>query len=80
MSLRIVLTVWTRYWACSALTVMYYILGDFNADPDSDGGPHATTNVNEQSHILLRYLRKWEYISTHLQQPSLILHPYMIHM
>ena len=50
------------------------ILGDFNADPGSEGGPLATTNVNEQGHILLRYLRKWEYISTHLQPQSSISH------
>ena len=51
-----------------------YILGDFNADPGSEGGPLATTSVNEQGHILLRYLKKWEYISTHLQPHSSIFH------
>ena len=51
-----------------------YILGDFNADPGSKGGPLATTSVNEQGHILLRYLKKWEYISTHLQPQSSIYH------
>ena len=35
-------------------------VGDFNANPGSEGGPLATTSVNEQSHILLRYLNKWE--------------------
>ena len=39
-----------------------YILGEFNADLGTEGGPQACTPVNEQGHILLRYLSRWEYL------------------
>lgn len=41
-------------------------LGDLNADPGPEGGPLATTVSNKQGRILLRYLRKWNYLSVHL--------------
>ena len=42
------------------------IMGDFNADLGQEGGPKCTTPANEQGKIFLRYLRSWNYISTHL--------------
>lgn len=46
------------------------IMGDLDADPGSEGGPLATTTVNEQGRILLRYLKRWEYVSVHLHDAS----------
>ena len=42
------------------------IMGDFNADPGSEGGPLSSTPTNEQGRILLRYLQRWNYLSVHL--------------
>ena len=46
------------------------ILGDLNADPGQSGGPLATTPPNEQGKILLRYLTRWNFVSTHLNTPA----------
>lgn len=46
------------------------ILGDLNADPGFAGGPFARTNVNEQGKILLSYLNRWSFVSTHLHLNS----------
>ena len=45
------------------------IVGDLNADPGQSGGPLATT-PNEHGKILLRYLTRWNFVSTHLNSPS----------
>ena len=42
------------------------IMGDFNADTGSEGGPLSSTPTNEQGRILLRYLQRWNYLSVHL--------------
>ena len=42
------------------------IMGDFNADPGSEGGPLSSTPTNEQGRILLCYLQRWNYLSVHL--------------
>ena len=42
------------------------IMGDFNADPGSEGGPLSSTPMNEQGRILLCYLKRWNYLSVHL--------------
>ena len=34
-------------------------------DPGSAGGPRCTTDANEQGIILLRYLQRWNFISSH---------------
>lgn len=47
-----------------------FILGDLNADPGHLGGPNATTSVNEQGRILVRYLSRWNYVSVHLHTCS----------
>ena len=54
-----------------------YILGDLNADLGTEGGPQACTPANEHGHILLRYLRRWKYLSYHLHlSPSQSTHTY----
>ena len=47
------------------------IMGDFNADPGSEGGPLSSTPTNEQGRILLRYLQRWNYLSVHLYDEAL---------
>ena len=42
------------------------VLGDLNADPGALGGPCSTTSTNKQGRNLLRYLRRWNYVSAHL--------------
>ncbi len=46
------------------------ILGDFNADLGQYGGPLAYTTINERGRILLRYIKRWDFFSTHLSIPS----------
>ncbi len=41
------------------------ILGDINADPGSCGGPMACTPSNEQGKILLKCLKRWNFMSAH---------------
>ena len=54
-----------------------YILGDLNADLGTEGGPQAYTPANEHSPILLRYLRRWKYLSYYLHlSPSQPTHTY----
>ena len=54
-----------------------YILGDLNADLGTEGGPQACTPANEHGRILLRYLRRWKYLSYHLHlSPSQSTHTY----
>ncbi len=45
-------------------------LGDFNADPGITGGPFCTTSCNEQGRILIRYLRRWGFVSARPQIPT----------
>ena len=53
------------------------ILGDMNADLGVAGGPRASTSVNEQGKILLRYLGRWDFLSVHLHVgPSHSSHTY----
>ncbi len=48
------------------------ILGDINADPGSCGGPMTCKPSNEQGKILLKYLKRWNFMSAHLHlSPSL---------
>ena len=42
------------------------IMGDFNADPGSEGAPLSSTPTNQQGRILLCYLQRWNYLSVHL--------------
>ena len=46
------------------------ILGDFNADPGPSGGPKCSTPSNEQGKILIQYLNRWNFLSTHLHLGS----------
>jgi len=47
-------------------STMVVSAGDLNTDPGAEGGPSATTKVNEQGQILNTYLRRWGYTSCHL--------------
>ena len=47
------------------------ILGDFNADPGSQGGPLSTTRLNEQGRILVPFMVSWNLVSTHLHKSHL---------
>ena len=46
------------------------IMGDFNADPGSEGAPLSSTPTNEHGRILLRYLQRRNYLSVHLYDKS----------
>ena len=47
-------------------STMVVFAGDLNADPGVEGGPCATTTVNEQGRILNQYLKRWGFTSSHL--------------
>ena len=47
------------------------ILGDFNADPGSQGGALSTTRLNEQGRILVPSMVSWNLVSTHLHKSHL---------